>query len=138
MFLVLKYKILYKGGFVMKKIVVGGQIEKTKIEELLQKYGKGNYEISIKTDIDAAMALKSGAADYYFGACNTGGGGALAMAIAMLGGDRAATLGMPGKTSSEEEIKQSVEDGKVAFGFTSEDMDYIISTVMAALEAKEE
>lgn len=122
----------------MKKIVVGGQIEKATIEELLQKYGKGSYEISVKTDIDAAMALKSGTADYYFGACNTGGGGALAMAIAMIGGDKTATLGMPGKTSSEEEIKQSVKDGKVAFGFTSEDMDYIISTVMAALEAKEE
>jgi hypothetical protein len=119
----------------MKKIVVGGQIEKAKIAELLEKYGKGKYEIEVKTDIDAAMALKSGIADYYFGACNTGGGGALAMAIAMIGGDKTATLGMPGKTATEAEIKQSVAAGKVAFGFTSQDMEYIISNVMAALES---
>lgn len=122
----------------MKKIVIGGQIEKGAIEELLQKYGKGNYEITVKTDIDAAMALKNGTADYYFGACNTGGGGALAMAIALLGGDKTATLGMPGKTASEEEISQSVEAGKIAFGFTSQDMEFIISTVMEALENKGE
>lgn len=122
----------------MKKIVIGGQIEKGAIEELLQKYGKGNYEITVKTDIDAAMALKNGTADYYFGACNTGGGGALAMAIALLGGDKTATLGMPGKTASEEEISQSVAAGKIAFGFTSQDMEFIISNVMKALENKGE
>lgn len=122
----------------MKKIVIGGQIEKGAIEELLQKYGKGNYEINVKTDIDAAMALKNGTADYYFGACNTGGGGALAMAIALLGGDKTATLGMPGKTASEEEISQSVAAGKIAFGFTSQDMEFIISNVMKALEDKGE
>ncbi|WP_086312700.1 hypothetical protein A5821_000288 [Enterococcus sp. 7F3_DIV0205] len=122
----------------MKKIVIGGQIEKSAIEELLQKYGKGNYEITVKTDIDAAMALKNGTADYYFGACNTGGGGALAMAIALLGGDKTATLGMPGTTASEEEINQSVTAGKIAFGFTSQDMDFIISNVMKALENKGE
>ncbi|MEI5995307.1 DUF2620 domain-containing protein [Candidatus Enterococcus mansonii] len=122
----------------MKKIVIGGQIEKSTIEELLQKYGKGNYEITVKTDIDAAMALKNGTADYYFGACNTGGGGALAMAIALLGGDKTATLGMPGKTASEEEISQSVAAGKIAFGFTSQDMEFIISNVMKALENKGE
>lgn len=122
----------------MKKIVVGGQIEKAQIEELLQKYGKGNYEITVKTDIDAAMDLKNGAVDYYFGACNTGGGGALAMAIALLGGDKTATLGMPGKTASAEEIKESVLAGKIAFGFTSQDMDFIIATTMEALESKEE
>ena len=122
----------------MKKIVIGGQIEKGAIEELLQKYGKGNYEITVKTDIDAAMALKNGTADYYFGACNTGGGGALAMAIALLGGDKTATLGMPGKTASEEEISQSIAAGKIAFGFTSQDMEFIISNVMKALENKGE
>jgi hypothetical protein len=117
----------------MKKIVIGGQIEKAKIEELIQKYGNNHYEITVKTDIDAAMAMKNGTADYYFGACNTGGGGALAMAIALIGGDKTATLGMPGKTATLEEIKASVQDGKVAFGFTSQDMEFIISNVINEL-----
>lgn len=122
----------------MKKIVVGGQIEKNKIQELLEKYGNNGYEITVKTDLDAAMDLKSGAADYYFGACNTGGGGALAMAIALIGGDKTATLGMPGKTATEAEIKNSVAAGKIAFGFTSQDMEFIVSTLMEALNNKEE
>ena len=42
------------------------------------------------------MAIKTGAADFYLGACNTGGGGALAMAIALLGMGQCATVSMPG------------------------------------------
>lgn len=122
----------------MKKIVIGGQIEKNSIEDLVKKYGKGKYDISVKSDIDAAMDLKNGAADYYFGACNTGGGGALAMAIAILGGEKTVTLGMPGKTATKEEIEQSVKNGKIAFGFTSQDMEFIISNVLEALESEEE
>jgi hypothetical protein len=117
----------------MKKIVVGGQIEKKAIADLIDKYGGGQYEVTVKTDLDAAMALKSGQVDYYLGACNTGGGGALAMCIAMLGSAKTATLGMPGKTSSEAEIRQSVADGKIAFGFTSADMEFIVSTVLDEL-----
>lgn len=117
----------------MKKIVIGGQIEKAAIQELVEKYGNGKFDISVKTDIDAAMAMKNGIADYYIGACNTGGGGALAMAIAMLGTDKTATLGMPGTTASEEEIRKSVQDGKVAFGFTSQDMDFIVSVLIDEL-----
>lgn len=122
----------------MKRIVIGGQIEKKSIEDLIRKYGNGKYDISVKSDIDAAMDLKNGNADYYFGACNTGGGGALAMAIAMLGGDKTVTLGMPGKTATKEEIEHSVQNGKIAFGFTSQDMEFIISSVLEAIESEEE
>mgnify|MGYP001005593440 CR=1 FL=1 len=68
----------------MKKIVVGGQMEKKHIASLIGKIAGDKASIKTMSDIEAAMAIKSGAADYYFGACNTGGGGALAMAIAIL------------------------------------------------------
>ena len=75
------------------KIVVGGQIDKENVAEIIKKYIP-EAEIIIKSDIDAAMDVKMGNVDYYFGACNTGGGGALAMAIAIAGADKCATLAM--------------------------------------------
>lgn len=114
-------------------IVVGGQIDKQLISELLEKNGQGKINISVKSDIEAAMAVQSGAADYYFGACNTGGGGALAMAIAILGASNCITVGMPGKVLSEDEIIKNIEAGKKAFGFTPQDAEYIIPIIMSKL-----
>lgn len=120
----------------MKKIVIGGQIEKQEIERLIKKYQKNENQITIKTDLDAALDLKAGLVDYYFGACNTGGGGALAMVIALVGSEKTIALGMPGVTLSESKIIDSINQGKIAFGFTSQDMEFIISTVMNELNNK--
>ena len=109
------------------KIVVGGQIDKENVNNLLKKYIPES-EIIIKSDIDAAMDVKAGNADYY-GACNTGGGGALAMAIAIIGADKCATLAMPGNILDEEKIKEEVNSGKIAFGFTPQAAEQVIKTV---------
>ena len=110
------------------KIVIGGQIDKENVAEIVKKYIP-NAEITTKSDIDAAMDIKSGYADYYFGACNTGGGGALAMAIAILGADKCATLAMPGNILNEEKIREEVNTGKIAFGFTPQASEQVIKIV---------
>lgn len=115
--------------------MIGGQIEKQQIEVLIKKYQTTENQITVKTDLDAAMDLKSGVADYYFGACNTGGGGALAMVIALVGSDKTVVLGMPGKTLTEDEIINNIKAGKIAFGFTSQDMEFIIQSVMKELNS---
>ena len=97
----------------MKKIVVGGQIDKKQIAADIERLSEGKLEIDIKSDLDAAMAMKNGQYDYYIGACNTGGGGALAMAIALLGSDKCSTVSMPGNIKSEEFIRSEFEKGKV-------------------------
>lgn len=118
----------------MTKIVVGGQIDKKEIAKLIEENKKNKeYEIEIKSDMNAAMDLKNGAADYYIGACNTGGGGALAMAIALVGRDQTVTLSMPGNIMSEDEIRQNVRDGKKAFGFTAQHKDRIVPIIMDEL-----
>ncbi|CAM3168754.1 DUF2620 family protein [Streptobacillus ratti] len=99
------------------KIVVGGQIDKEMVARILQREIP-EATIDIKSDIDAAMSIKMGDYDYYFGACNTGGGGALAMAIAILGADKCLTVTSPGMILDEVEVKLGIEKGKVAFGFT--------------------
>lgn len=102
----------------MIKIVVGGQMNKKEIEKIIKDLGGDKIEITVKNDLNAAMDVKNGKVDYYVGACETGGGGSLAMAIAMLGKDKTASLSSPSAIMKLEEIENEVKDGKIAFGFT--------------------
>ncbi|HBO21640.1 DUF2620 domain-containing protein [Providencia sp.] len=116
------------------KFVVGGQIEKEKIADSIRALAGDKAEsVVVMNDIEAAMALKSGAVDYYLGACNTGGGGALAMAIAIVGMGSCATVGMPGKILSDDEIIEHVKNGKKAFGFTGQDIDVVLPVIIKAI-----
>ncbi|HDC4802786.1 TPA: DUF2620 domain-containing protein [Escherichia coli] len=116
------------------KIVIGGQIEKEKIAETVRREaGEHAKSVTIMEDIEAAMALKNGAADYYFGACNTGSGGALAMAIAIVGASQCLTVGMPGRILSDEEIISAVRSGKIAFGFTGQDTEVVVPIIIKAI-----
>ena len=110
------------------KIVIGGQIDIERVGNVV----KANFpeaEVVVKNDIEASMDIKNGAADYYFGACNTGGGGALAMAIALVGANKCATLASPGNVLPEEKIKEEIENGKVCFGFTPQVTEQVVEIV---------
>ena len=111
------------------KIVVGGQIDKQKVYDTI----KGVVGDRASDDIAAAMAVKTGQADYYFGACKTGGGGALAMAIALLGMNQCATVSMPGKMLSEDEILAQVKAGKKAYGFTDQHIEKVVPIILKGL-----
>lgn len=114
----------------MIRIVVGGQIDKDKIAEMIKKLGGDQVEVTVKSDIEAAMAIKTNQADYYVGACHTGGGGALAMAIALLGMGLCATVSMPGLMKTEADIVKEIESGKKAFGFTPQHIDQVVPVIM--------
>lgn len=115
------------------KIVIGGQVEKKEIEALVKQYGGNAVEVIVKNDLEAAMALKTGQADYYLGACYTGGGGALAMAIALVGKPNCATISMPGQPPTQEKVDQAVAQGAKAFGFTGDHKDKAVELIMTAL-----
>ena len=125
--------LLAKGDGDLKKIVIGGQIDKAEIKELAEQYANGKFEITVKSDLDAAMSLKNGQVDYYLGACNTGGGGALAMAIALVGRDACETVSMPGRIMDEADIRKSVRNGKKAFGFTAQHKNVVVPILMDEL-----
>ena len=74
--------------------------------------------------------------DYYVGACNTGGGGALAMAMALLGPDKCQTISMPGKILSDADIKAAVDSGKIAFGFTAQHLENVLPVWLKAIDEK--
>lgn len=122
----------------MVKVVVGGQINKQEIADLSKMILGDKGEVAIKGDLEAAMALKSGEFNYYIGACNTGGGGALALAIALLGANKCATISMPGRISSNEDIEKSVAEGKIAFGFTAQHAEAVLPVLLNALLKKME
>lgn len=115
------------------KIVVGGQVEKKQIENLIKEIDS-SIETVVKSDLEAAMLMKTGQADYYFGACHTGGGGALAMAIALIGRDKCETVSMPGKKPNKEKVIEAVKSGKKAFGFTGDHVEVAVPMILKALK----
>lgn len=115
------------------KIVVGGAVEKQAVAELIMEIGGERVDVKIMSDIQAAMAIKNRQADYYFGACHTGGGGALSMAIALLTKAKCATVSMPGRLPKVENVKREVREGKVAFGFTADHYQTAVPMIMAEL-----
>lgn len=109
------------------KIVIGGQMGKEELKKALLNLTVGkDVEITVKSDLDAAMAVKNNQADFYIGACETGAGGALAMATALLGSDRTLTIASPSRMLTNNEIKQAITDGKIAFGFTINTKDTVL------------
>ena len=111
----------------MTRIVIGGQMGKDELGQSLEKLTAGkDVEISVKSDLDAAMAVKDNKADFYIGACETGAGGALAMATALLGSSKTLTVASPSKVLSEADIKEGIDNGKIAFGFTINTKDTIL------------
>jgi len=115
------------------KIVIGGQVEKKEIEKLVKEIDP-SIETVVKSDLEAAMAMKTGQADYYIGACHTGGGGALAMAIAMLGRNQCETVSMPGRKPKEENVVEAVKAGKKAFGFTGDHAEIAVPMILKAIK----
>jgi hypothetical protein len=82
------------------------------------------------SDLDAALAMQEGKFDLYLGSCDTGGGGALAMAISLLGIQKTKTIATQSSKKSEEEIIQMIKNGVIAFGFVSSEVDYAIKTIV--------
>ena len=102
----------------MLRIVVGGALNKNENAALIEQYGQNQVEVKVMGDLQAAMALKNGEADYYFGSCQTGAGGALSMA---------------GKVLDDAEIAAAIAEGKTAFGFVPEAAATVIPVIMGEL-----
>lgn len=115
------------------KIVIGGAMYKDEIATLVSQHFP-QAEVFIKSDLDAAMIMKNGQADYYLGACDTGAGGSLGMAIALLGANKCKTLAMPGKVLEDIEIEECIKQGVIAFGFTHQTSQHIVSSLAKYLK----
>lgn len=116
----------------MIKINVSGLAAKEIVDKITE-LGRGQVEARITADINGAREVAQGKADYFIGACATGGGGALSMAIAILGYNNCFTVSTAGKTPKETEIQEAVKAGKKAFGFSCDHVDAAVPLIIKAI-----
>lgn len=119
----------------MLRFVVAG-ISKDRLAQAIGQAGGDRVTVITKTDIEAAMAIKGGQADIYVGACNSGAGGALAIATALLGATATVTLADGSRAATPDAIRVAVAAGKTAFGLRSQDVDVVVPELVASLLAR--
>lgn len=119
----------------MISIVVGGQMDKQSIAKLVEELGGGKVSVSIKSDLEGALAIQSGQAQYYVGACNTGAGGALGLAVGLLGPKLCVSISTPGTNMDEAQIAAQVREGKRAFGMIVNSVERQLPMLMKAILA---
>ncbi|MGG7148541.1 DUF2620 family protein [Clostridium butyricum] len=103
----------------MIKIAVGG-LNKLEMEQSIKKAGKDQVEVIVTNDMAGAKMLKSGEVNYYFGACNSGGGAAISILIGMIGYSKCITIAKNGQQPKKDEIEKYVKEGKTVFGMAIE------------------
>lgn len=115
------------------KIAIGGMLK----NEMKQAIFKADPEAEaiITTDMGAVPMLKNGQADYYFGACESGGGAAISILIGMIGYSKCCTVCKNGGKPNKEEIQKYVSDGKICFGMTVSNIEETVSVLMEVLKA---
>ena len=117
------------------RILVGG-FGKVQIYNAVRQVAP-DVEVKQTNDIQAYQLLNSGQADYYFGACASGGGASLGALVGLLGYDKTATVSRAGRPPKLEEINEAVRQGKVAFGMTIDHVDLAVPMLLTALKDKE-
>jgi hypothetical protein len=113
---------------------------KEEIAQAVRSSGGAAVEARITSDFEAAAAIKTGAADYYIGACQSGAGGALAVAIAMLGFDSVVRLSGVGSAGVDEVVVAGgVSSGKRAYGIAhshiTSGVPLIVRTILAKTDS---
>lgn len=116
----------------MVRIAVGGQVDRRKVSALVRQHGGDKVEVLEASDLDAAMAVKTGKADYYVGACHTGGGG-LAMAIALLGKPKCHIASSPGRPPKADDIHKAAAAGVRAYGFAADHAELAVPIILKAI-----
>lgn len=119
----------------MMQIAVSG-IAKQEIARAARSAGGDQVQVSILSDIEAAKAVKEGRAHVLIGSCATGMGGALAMAIALLGRDRCFAMATAGRSARADEVKAKIAAGVVAFGVVPDAVEAAVPSLVAALLAR--
>lgn len=116
------------------RIAVGG-LNKNEMEAAVKKAAPDS-EVVVTNDMAGAQLIKQGKVDYYFGACNSGGGAAISILIGLVGYPKCCTVCKNGGTPNLDEIKKFVAEGKVVFGMTVDTIDQTVPLLIEALNAK--
>lgn len=116
----------------MTKILTGG-VGKVQVADALGDLGIGDLEVAVSNDMDAAMKLRAGQADYYLGTCHTGAGASLGVLLGVLGSGTCHTFGRGIPTDAE--VTALLEDGKKVFGFGMDQISDTAPVIARAIAA---
>ena len=116
------------------RIAVGG-LNKNQMEAAI-KAAAPDAEVTVTNDMTGAQLIKQGKVDYYFGACESGGGAAISILIGLVGYPKCCTVCKNGSKPNPDEIKKFVDEGKVVFGMTTGAIDRTVPLLIDAVRNK--
>lgn len=116
----------------MTRILTGG-VGKSQVAEVVAELGLDGLEVEVSGDMEAAMRLRTGQADYYLGTCHTGAGASLGVLLGVLGGGVCHTFGrgVPG----EAQVAELLQEGKKVFGFAVDQIAEAAPVIARAVAA---
>ncbi|OON76391.1 DUF2620 domain-containing protein [Streptomyces tsukubensis] len=117
----------------MTKILTGG-VGKIEAAGAVKALGIDAIEVAVSSDMDAAMKLRAGQADYYLGTCHTGAGASLGVLLGLMGSQACHTFGR--SVPTEDEIGALLAEGKKVFGFSMDQIDTIAPLMARAIAAR--
>ncbi|OYD06811.1 DUF2620 domain-containing protein [Paludifilum halophilum] len=116
----------------MIRIAIGG-LRKEEIRKAVKETGGEQVETTISSDFEASKMVQAGKADYYLGACHSGGGAALSVAIGLLGYTKCSTVAKAGGRPRPSEIERLVREGKIAFGMSVEAIEEAVPMIIQSI-----
>lgn len=93
----------------------------------------GGLEAVPAVDIEGATMLAEGEISFLVGICESGGGAALAIPIAIAGADRCINLSKLGRPTPADEIPGLIEEGKRAFGVARDHISVLVPQLGQAI-----
>lgn len=115
------------------KIITGG-VGKSQVADALGPLVGPDDEVVQSSDMEAAMALRTGQADYYLGTCHTGAGASLGVLVGLLGSGRCHTFGRGIPDSGA--VEEAVASGAIALGFAIDQIEEVVPVVWGVLDAR--
>jgi hypothetical protein len=115
------------------RILTGG-VAKDEAEQALRALGLPGLEVRRSSDLEAAMKLRSGGAEYYIGTCHTGAGASLGVLVGLLGSACCHTFGRG--LPEPAEVERLLGAGVRAFGVSMDRMDEVLPVLGRALAAR--
>lgn len=113
------------------KIAIGG-MQKNEMQHVINAV-MPEVETVITNDMAAVKMFKNGEIDYYFGACESGGGSAISILIGLMGYSKCCTVCKNGGKPKREEIEKFVREGKLCFGMTVSNIDGTVPVLLEVL-----
>ncbi|MFI0262797.1 DUF2620 family protein [Streptomyces sp. NPDC017056] len=117
----------------MTRILTGG-LGKTEVAGIVERLALDGVEVVVTNDMDAAVQLRAGRADYFLGTCQTGAGASLGVLVGLVGAAACHTFGR--SIPSEGEIDALLDQGKKVFGFAVDQIGAITPALAGAIAAR--